>query len=100
LAIYEVENAIWKQNCLLKKLENGQVYLEYLYGLIDSGVIDIVDPSEDLIQESYLLAKRNGIAIYDSIFVCLAIKLGLSLKTLDKRQADVFEKIRKKSQQV
>ena len=91
LLVYEVTNAIWKQDCLLKNIDNGQTYLEFFYGLIDSGRIEILPTNEKLIQESYSMAKRNRIAVYDSIFVCLAIELGLNLRTLDKKQAEIFE---------
>jgi predicted nucleic acid-binding protein len=33
-----------------------------------------------------LTAKRNNITPYDAIFVCVALKLQLALKTLDKKQ--------------
>ncbi len=96
LAVYEVANAIWKQDCLLKKLEDGQIYLEHFYGLVDSGKIAVLYPNEDLMHESYMIAKGNNIAMYDSIFICLAIKLGLDLKTLDQRQAEIFRKLQSK----
>ena len=100
LAVYEVANAIWKQDCLLKKLQDGQVYLGYFYGLVDSGKIVVMHPNENLMHESYLMAKGNNIAMYDSIFICLAIKLGLTLKTLDNRQAKIFENLNKKQSRV
>jgi len=96
LAIYEVVNAIWKQDCLLNKIEDGQIYLEFFYGLIGSGNITVLYPNENLIRESYSIAKLNKIAMYDSIFICLAIKLGLNLKTLDNRQAETFENLKRK----
>lgn len=96
LAVYEVANAIWKQDCLLKKFPDGQVYLELFYGLIDSGKITLLYPNPNLMQESYQIAKTNSIAIYDSIFICLAIRLGLNLKTLDQKQDDIFKRLTKK----
>jgi predicted nucleic acid-binding protein len=96
LAVYEVANAIWKQECLLKKLADGQIYLEHFYGLIDSGKITLLYPNENLMQESYRIAKAQGIAMYDSIFICLAIKLELSLRTLDHKQDEIFRKLQKK----
>ena len=36
---------------------------------------------------AYSIARRNGITIYDAIFICLAIDLGMNLKTFDKIQA-------------
>jgi predicted nucleic acid-binding protein len=95
-----VANAIWKQDCLLKKIEDGQIYLGYFYGLIDSGKIVVMYPNENLTHESYLVAKGNNIAMYDSIFICLAVKLGLNLKTLDNKQAEIFGNLNRKQSRV
>jgi predicted nucleic acid-binding protein len=70
----------------LKDLENGKSYLSIFYGLIEAGKITILSPNEDLMQESYLIAKRQGITLYDAVFVSLAIKLGLTLRSFDKVQ--------------
>lgn len=96
LAVYEIANAIWKQEHLLKKIADGKIYLGYFYGLIDSGKIAVVYPNKNLIYESYVMARANDFSLYDSIFICLALKLGLNLKTLDKRQAEIFDAIKKK----
>jgi predicted nucleic acid-binding protein len=82
--VYEVTNAIWKHEHLLKDLENGKPYLTVLFGLIEAGRITLLSPNEKLIQESYVLAQRNGIAIYDAVFISLAIKLRLTLKSFDR----------------
>jgi predicted nucleic acid-binding protein len=86
LVVYEVTNAIWKHENLLKDLENGKPYLSIFYGLIEAGRITILSPNVSLMQESYSIAKRNRITVYDAVFVSLAIKLGLVLKTYDKVQ--------------
>jgi predicted nucleic acid-binding protein len=86
LVLYEVTNSIWKHEHLLKDLEDGKPYLSIFYGLISSRRISILSPNEGLMQESYSIAKRNGMTIYDAIFVSLAIKLNLALKTFDKAQ--------------
>ena len=70
----------------MKDLENGKSYLSIFYGLIEAGKITILSPNEDLMQEAYLIAKRQGITIYDAVFVSLAIKLGLTLRSFDKVQ--------------
>jgi predicted nucleic acid-binding protein len=94
LAVYEVANVIWKQDCLLKKIDAGEAYLEHFYGLIESGKITVLYPNSNLMQESYRRAKENRIALYDSIFICLAIKLKLNFKTLDQKQEEVFHKLK------
>jgi predicted nucleic acid-binding protein len=86
LVAYEVTKAIWKHEHLLKDIENGKQYVSILYGLIEAGKIKILTPNEALMQESYSIAKRQVITLYDAVFVSLAIKLGLTLKSYDKVQ--------------
>ena len=88
---YEVTNAIWKHEHLLKDLENGKLYVSIFYGLVEAGKIKILTPNEELMQKSYLIAKRQGITIYDAVFVSLAIKLRLLLKSYDRVQIRAFE---------
>jgi predicted nucleic acid-binding protein len=89
--VYEVTNAIWKHEHLLKDLENGKPYLTVFFGLIEAGRITLRSPNEKLIQESYLVAQRNGITIYDAIFISLAIKLRLTLKSFDRVQTQALK---------
>jgi predicted nucleic acid-binding protein len=86
LVAYEVTNAIWKHEHLLKDVENGKQYVSIFYGLMEAGKIKTLIPNEELMQESYSIAKRQGITLYDAVFVSLAIKLGLTLKSYDKVQ--------------
>ena len=91
LAVYEVTNAIWKHEHLLKDIENGKPYLSIFYGLIEAGKIKILTPNEELMQESYSIAKRQSITIYDAAIVSLATKLGLTLKSYDKVQIQALK---------
>ena len=91
LVVYEVTNAIWKHEHLLKDLENGKLYVSIFYGLVEAGKIKILTPNEELMQKSYLIAKRQGITIYDAVFVSLAIKLRLLLKSYDRVQIRALE---------
>ena len=75
----------------MKDLENGKSYLSIFYGLIDAGKITILSPNEGMMQESYLIAKRQGITLYDAVFVSLAIKLGLTLRSFDKVQIQALK---------
>jgi len=84
--VYEVANSIWKHEHLLKDLKDGKPYLSILFGLIEAGRITILSPNENLMQEAYSIAKRNGITVYDAMFISLAIKLGSTLKSYDKVQ--------------
>ena len=91
VVVYEVANAIWKQEHLMKDLEDGKQYIAIFHGLIESGKIAVLAPNENLMQDSYLVAKQNSITVYDAVFVALALQLNLSLKTLDKAQARAFK---------
>ena len=83
LVEYEVTNAIWKHEHLLKDLKNGKPYISIFYGLMEAGIIKILSPNENIMQQSYSIAKRNKIAVYDAVFVSLAIKLDLALRSYD-----------------
>ncbi len=91
MVVYEVANAVWKQEHLMKDLEDGKQYIAIFHGLIESGKITVLPPNESLMQNSYLVAKQNSITVYDAVFVALALQLGLSLKTLDKTQTRAFK---------
>jgi predicted nucleic acid-binding protein len=91
VAVYEVANAIWKRETLLKNLENGLQYIVILFGLIESGKIAVMPSNQKLLQESYKIAKRSGITLYDAVFVALALEFGLPLKTFDKAQIRAFK---------
>ncbi|MGH9920061.1 MAG: PIN domain-containing protein, partial [Nitrososphaerales archaeon] len=95
LAVYEVANSIWKHQLLLKDLNDGLPYLSILHGLIESGRIRIIHPSEELIEKAYSLAAKKRRSIYDAIFAVLALELTLELATFDKRQAELFRGIGK-----
>ncbi len=75
----------------MKDLENGQGYLSIFYGLIEAGKIKILTLNDELMQKSYLIAKRQRITIYDAVFVSISIKLGLPLKSYDKVQIRALE---------
>ncbi len=86
LVVYEVANTIWKHEHILRDLEDGESYLSLFYGLLNSGRITTLSPSADLMRESYAIAGRNRIPIYDAVFISLALKLGVDLRTYDRVQ--------------
>ena len=94
LAVYEVANAVWKRENLLKNLENGLEYIAIFFGFIESGKIAILPSNEILLQESYKIAKRSGVTLYDAVFVALALEFGLPLKTFDRAQSRAFKAVR------
>ena len=89
--VYEVANALWRHEHLLKDLADGKPHISALWGLIDAGKIKLISPNERLSLMSYSIARRNGITVYDAIFICLAIDLDVALKTFDKIQARALE---------
>jgi predicted nucleic acid-binding protein len=89
--VYEVANALWRHEHLLKDLTDGKLHLSILWGLIDAGKIMLISPNKRLSAMAYSIAVGNGITFYDAFFVCLAIDLGITLRTFDKIQAQVFE---------
>ena len=91
LALYETTNSVWKHEYVLKDLKNGSSYLSVLYGLIDAGAILVLSPNERLMEKAYIIAGRHRISVYDSVFVSLALELGVGLKTFDGTQMRVMK---------
>ncbi len=86
LALYETINSVWKHEYVLKDLKDGSAYLAILFGLIDAGTILVLSPNEQLMKKAYVIAGRNRTSVYDSVFVSLALELGVELKTFDRAQ--------------
>ena len=90
LALYETTNSIWKHEYVLRDLKNGPAYLSILYGLIEAGAILVLSLNEELMEKAYVVAGRHRISVYDSVFVSLALELGVGLKTFDSTQMRVM----------
>jgi predicted nucleic acid-binding protein len=90
LAVYEVVNAIWRHQFVLKDLDNGLSYISILYGLIETGRIRVDRPAAELMQRGYSLAGKNRRTVYDTIFVALALELASELATFDNHQAKLL----------
>lgn len=86
LALYEVTNAIWKHETVLTDIKDGEAFLELFLELIEVQAIRLVRPDEKIIRKAYTLASDKNTTFYDTIFVVLALELGLDLKTFDKTQ--------------
>ena len=71
---------------------DGTRYLMIFHGLLETNKIRVVRPSLGLMERSYALAARNGLPIYDAVFIALALEVGAALKTYDRRQAAVMRK--------
>ena len=90
LALPEVANAVLVQQRVLHALKDGVPYLRSLFEAVEAGSLKLVKVTEPLMNEAYEIALRNGETIYDCIFVALALRYGLPLKTNDRRQARVL----------
>ena len=90
LAFYEVTNAIWKHEVILKDIKNGKAFLNIFNELVLNQTIKLIRPDNNIIQKAYTLATKKNIAFYDTIFVALAQDLGLELKTYDKKQKQLM----------
>jgi predicted nucleic acid-binding protein len=83
LALYDVINAIWKHEAVLKDIKGGSRHIAMLSELESSGRLRFVRPDRQVIDRTYQLALRKKCALYDAVFVALASDLGLELKTFD-----------------
>ncbi len=91
LALYEATNSIWKHEHVLKDLKDGLAYLSILYELIDAGTILVLSPNQQTMQKTYMIASYHRVSVYDSVFVSLALELGLVLKTYDENQMRIMK---------
>lgn len=91
LALYEIVNALWKHEKLLGDIENGLEYLEALDLLLEAGVITFVSCGKKVLARAYKISITQKVAVYDSVFVALAIESGMELSTLDRDQKKVLE---------
>jgi predicted nucleic acid-binding protein len=90
LAYYEVLNVIWKHETSIQDLPDAAAYLSIMEELISSDTIRLVRPDGRLVRDAYDLSIRYGTPIYDTVFVALALRLELELRTFDKAQARIL----------
>jgi predicted nucleic acid-binding protein len=88
--LYEVLNVVWKHQVLLRKIKESGIIIETLFELIAAERIRFMAMEEEMVKKAYELAVKTKTTIYDSVFVVFASELGAELKTLDKRQAEIF----------
>lgn len=95
LALYEIVNVIWKHETLIQDLKDSEKYLNIVEELISTEAIRLVRPDDKLIQQAYDLSLRYKAPFYDTVFIGLAIRLKLELKTFDKAQIKILSEERK-----
>ncbi|MGI0018842.1 MAG: type II toxin-antitoxin system VapC family toxin [Nitrososphaera sp.] len=86
IALYEVINAVWKHEAILKDLKDGRPHLGLLFELASTNAIRFVKPDAQVTRKAYELACEKRCTFYDAIFAALARELGVSLETFDEDQ--------------
>jgi predicted nucleic acid-binding protein len=86
LALYEVINAILKHESILKDVRDGQPYLDLIFILNSSQVIQFITVNKKIATRAYQLALEKKGTFYDAVFVALALELAVDLKTFDEAQ--------------
>jgi predicted nucleic acid-binding protein len=97
LALYEVVNALWKHEKLFHDLKDSREHVELLLDLVSNERIQLVRPDRKLLHETYMLSLKHGLAIYESVFIALALQLKMDLATFDSKQAGVLSGERQSS---
>jgi predicted nucleic acid-binding protein len=90
LALYEVINAVWKHEVMLKDIKDGKPYIDQLFELASTQALQFVRPDRKIVAEAYKLALKKKCTFYDAIFVALAQELKLNLKTFDDAQRNLM----------
>jgi predicted nucleic acid-binding protein len=94
LALYEVANTLWKHESLIGDLKDSSILLDMFLELVSNRTIELLRPDKELLNETYRLSIRYRRTVYDTVFVALALQLGLELKTFDKMQSMILSKER------
>jgi predicted nucleic acid-binding protein len=97
LTLYEVANTLWKHQTLLKDIRNSSEYIHLFQELVSTRSIQLVRPDRRLLDDAYSLSLKHQLPIVDTIFVALALELGLQLKTFDAAQSRMLDKERRES---
>ena len=92
LALYEVINALWKHETLMKDLKEPWVRIGLFSELVSAEIIQLIRPDKKLLEKTYLLSRKHRASTYDMVFVALALELGLELKTYDSQQSTIMSK--------
>jgi len=92
LTIYKVLNALWKEMHLLKSIPERKVeaLAEALKQVI--GTMEILDP-RGIEEEILRIAIQPELSAYDSSYIVIAMKHGLTLVTGDNKLRDKAKKL-------
>ena len=92
LALYEIPNTMWKHQILFADLKEPSPFLDLFFQLLESETIQLVRPDERLLMRAYALSVKHRSPLYDTVFISLALDLGLELKTFDDNQKRILSK--------
>jgi len=94
LALYEVVNAVWKHETLLRDINDVQERIELLSDLVSIERVHLVRPNRKLLNETYSLSVKYRLTVYDAVFIALALQLKMELATFDSKQSKVLSEER------
>lgn len=97
LALYEVVNALWKHETVIRDLKDPQERIHLLSDLVSNEQVQLVRPDRALLNETYALSVKHGLAIYDCVFIALALQLKMDLATFDSKQSTILSEERQTS---
>jgi len=92
-AVKEVGNALWKHS--MRKIIDSDTAIKLFQAflrLIETGVI-ILEPELKFIQQALEIALREGITLYDALYISQAQRLGALMITCDKKQAGIATRL-------
>ncbi|MCD6592807.1 type II toxin-antitoxin system VapC family toxin [Candidatus Bathyarchaeota archaeon] len=93
LAIKEVANSIWKRAKLLKDVDENKA-LTILGDLLKLRRTALrIEPQDIYLGQALEIALKNDATIYDSLFITQALAKKAILVTLDKKQAEIANKM-------
>ena len=93
LAVKEVANAIWRRATLIKDIgsEKALILLSDLLELKKKMLI--VEPQDQYLTQALEIAIKEGITVYDALFIAQAIVKQATLVSSDRGQCQVAEKL-------
>lgn len=94
LALYEVVNALWKHETLICDLKDPKERIDILLDLVSNEQVQLVRPDKKLLNETYALSVKHGLATYDCVFIALALQLKLDLASFDNKQSTILSEER------
>jgi len=92
-AVKEVGNALWKHS--VRKIIDSDTAIKLFQAflrLIETGVI-ILEPELKYVQQALEIALREGITLYDALYISQAERLRALMITCDRKQAEIATRL-------